>query len=1114
MKKTHRLKSATALLCALTTFGSFGALAEGTPQLGTNGRVQSSTNLRLDIVDASRERISWRGQGTLAITSPTGQAVATLASGATSNSLAAFGNGVYQLQLSNDQTTANFDISVVDANNGNATVSGGRLFAVQWNLFLNGREQANALNTSIFALVGGGAAGRDALLEVNFAGLNGNSHQLGMNSTGVRNRTDGRSGPNGASFVPEFPLYLSPPTVRQGGVLTPTVANLEWHSEADALSCDLVEQGVGGVFTLTTDVIGAAHVVCDLNDDGVASLVDPNDLSLIGSVTPGSVVVPWNGRRSDGTVVPAGDYSCEAFVTTGELHFLGLDIETSFPGLRIYDVAANGTTTTGLRMFWDDSLLPIADVNMPAPLNTPGLVTSGAAGMLSSPRSDTPIANSTARAWGNFSGDGRRGNQEVTDTWTFARASTRSVLSLSVIDGATDTDGDTLTDVDERCTIGTDPNDRDTDDDGLDDDVEVDAGTDPLDADSDDDGVLDGAEDDALLDSDNDGDINALDPDSDNDGLFDGTEVGVTTAPAATNTAAGFFIADADPASTTDPLDSDTDNGSVLDGAEDTNRNGRVDAGERDPNVFVDDVVGRDTDGDGIPDVIEIPTGTDPNDRDSDDDGIEDGVEDKDRDGVVDDGETDPRDNDSDDDGLLDGIEDADKDGNQDVGETDPLDPDSDDDGLPDGIEDADRDGVRDPTETNPLDNDSDDDGLLDGIEDADRDGVRDPTETNPLDSDSDDDGLLDGEEDADRDGVRDPTETNPLDADSDDDDLNDGVEVDAGTNPIDADSDDDGVLDGREPSALVDSDNDGDINALDDDSDNDGLFDGTELGVTTAPADTDVDAGSFIADADPATTTDPLDADTDDGTVADGTEDTNHNGRVDAGETDPNVTADDVGGEDSDGDGIPDDVEEATGTDPTDDDTDDDGIPDGVEDSDRDGVVDPGETDPRNPDTDDDGVPDGVEDADQDGSVDEGETDPNDPDSDDDTLTDGEEDADHDGIVDDGETDPRDPDTDDNGVCDEPTITIEGVCEPVDNDKDDDGVDDADDNCVDVANADQVDTDGDSLGDACDNDADGDGYIDDRTVLGGGFTSCSQGTPAPAVALLGLLALLRRRRR
>jgi hypothetical protein len=52
----------------------------------------------------------------------------------------------------------------------------------------------------------------------------------------------------------------------------------------------------------------------------------------------------------------------------------------------------------------------------------------------------------------------------------------------------------------------------------------------------------------------------------------------------------------------------------------------------------------------------------------------------------------------------------------------------------------------------------------------------------------------------------------------------------------------------------------------------------------------------------------------------------------------------------DTDGDGIPDHVEVATGTSPFDVDTDGDGVPDGVEDANQDGVIDPGETDPRKP--------------------------------------------------------------------------------------------------------------------------------------------------------------------
>ncbi|MFX1363187.1 MAG: hypothetical protein ACFE7A_07015, partial [Promethearchaeota archaeon] len=84
--------------------------------------------------------------------------------------------------------------------------------------------------------------------------------------------------------------------------------------------------------------------------------------------------------------------------------------------------------------------------------------------------------------------------------------------------------------------IGTDPLDADTDDDGLLDGYEVSIGTDPLDADTDDDGLLDGYE--VSIGTD------PLDADTDDDGLLDGIEDSCGT----------------------DPLDSDTDDDGLLDG--------------------------------------------------------------------------------------------------------------------------------------------------------------------------------------------------------------------------------------------------------------------------------------------------------------------------------------------------------------------------------------------------------------------------------------------------------------------------------------------------------------------------------------------------------------------
>ncbi|MEZ4315954.1 MAG: putative metal-binding motif-containing protein [Myxococcota bacterium] len=207
--------------------------------------------------------------------------------------------------------------------------------------------------------------------------------------------------------------------------------------------------------------------------------------------------------------------------------------------------------------------------------------------------------------------------------------------------GGNDDDGDGLTN-DEEVLIGTDPQDPDTDDDGLTDGEEVIVyGTDPLDPDTDNDGLTDGSEVHTWG-------TDPLDPDTDDDSLLDGAEVQTHG---------------------TDPLDPDSDDDGLLDGPE---VNGTTDP--LDP----------DTDDDGLLDGTEVTqTGTDPNDPDSDDDGLLDGRE-------VDDIGTNPLNPDTDSDGMDDGTE-------VDVAGSDPFNPDTDGDLIedgPDGLGDEDGDGI------------------------------------------------------------------------------------------------------------------------------------------------------------------------------------------------------------------------------------------------------------------------------------------------------------------------------------------------------------------------------------------------------------------------------------
>jgi alpha-tubulin suppressor-like RCC1 family protein len=140
-----------------------------------------------------------------------------------------------------------------------------------------------------------------------------------------------------------------------------------------------------------------------------------------------------------------------------------------------------------------------------------------------------------------------------------------------------DPDQDGLSNYQEIVVHETNPDDPDTDNDGLNDGVEVAAGLNPKNPDTDNDGLNDGAEVTAGLDPKN--------PDTDNDGLNDGAEV-----------AAGL-----------DPKNPDTDNDGLVDGVE-TNTGTFVSATDTgsDPN-------NPDTDNDSFNDGLEVAERSDPN---------------------------------------------------------------------------------------------------------------------------------------------------------------------------------------------------------------------------------------------------------------------------------------------------------------------------------------------------------------------------------------------------------------------------------------------------------------------------------------------------------------------
>jgi len=381
-------------------------------------------------------------------------------------------------------------------------------------------------------------------------------------------------------------------------------------------------------------------------------------------------------------------------------------------------------------------------------------------------------------------------------------------LGLNPLDNADDTltpdsdhDADGLT-LDVETGLGTDPNNPDTDGDGLNDGLEVNTHeTDPLVMDSDDGGVNDGLEVSRGTNPNLGNDDRKAD-DSDNDGLLDTQEAQLGT----------------------DPNNSDTDGDGLKDGAE----------------VFVHQTnpVVADTDGGGVNDGDEVSLATNPVNPEDD---IPFPAYDDDSDGLTNQQEADLGTNasiaDTDGDGLTDGSE-------VNLHGSNPLVRDTDSGGVSDGLEVAN--GSSPTLSTDDFDN-----------QDPDSDGLTNPQEvslgTDPNNSDTDSDSLSDGSEifayqtsplnvDTDMGGVNDGYEVsqamNPLDAlddqllinlDTDGDGLTDQEELDLGTNPSLADTDGDGLSDGTEHNTVK-------TNPLIADTDMGGVPDGIELSIGSDP--------------------------------------------------------------------------------------------------------------------------------------------------------------------------------------------------------------------------------------------------------------------------------------
>ncbi|UWD31341.1 T9SS type A sorting domain-containing protein [Polaribacter sejongensis] len=369
-------------------------------------------------------------------------------------------------------------------------------------------------------------------------------------------------------------------------------------------------------------------------------------------------------------------------------------------------------------------------------------------------------------------------------------------------------------------------------------------------------------------DTDNDGIPNSLDLDSDNDGIPDLIEAG------GEDTDGNGLVDDINDDGT---LINDTNNDG-LDDRYDVNNGGIA-------------ITNPDTDGDGIPDTLDL---------DSDNDGIPD---------VVEAGGTD-----NDGDGRADNFIDTDNDGFNDLVDGDVNGTTDDTKALIITGEDGNNDGIPDSYPNG----DTDGDGILDNKDlDADNDGIPDLIEAGGIDTNGD--GRVDEDTDVDNDGLADIYDTDASDGPGlDGTNGNALVKTDASGNMVDGDDN------------SVDTDGDGFPDHLDLDADNDGIPDLIEAGGVDINGDGRVDIN---LDADKDGLADIYDTDASDGPGLDGT---NGNALVKT-----NDSGNMIGGNgntvDTDGDGIPNHLDL---------DSDNDGIVDIIEaggtDTNKDGKVEP----------------------------------------------------------------------------------------------------------------------------------------------------------------------------
>jgi hypothetical protein len=427
----------TLTLCASTGLLLWAlpstALAEGSVEL-LGQPVAADTVLYVDIFDSNRESILFVGYGNIRVTDPDGYQIGTFGSDE-EIVLPADTNGAYEIQLVYPQDN-DWDISVL-----RPTELGGRLFSYLWDLDTGTWGEEGGFDGSFYALVPGGSPDHNGVVEIKFEGLSGRKWQMTANATGVDGPDAGRSVEmTNQSYQPLYPIYINPPAKSAYDVLTPSATG-ELSFQANENICGGLASGYPdstGTFSFETDLEASYHIVCDLNADGVFDLTSNDDLALTGATVIGVNEVAWDGLNNAGQPIPAGGYDCQVTVSVGEVHFVASDVETSYPGMRMYEMGGQDQRL-GLPMIWNDHL--VQDLAAGMPNGQVGLVSPGPDGLDPGNYDEEAVPNINSRAWGNFTEEGK-GNYTYLDTFVWLRSSASTTLQIDIIDGFTDENHD------------------------------------------------------------------------------------------------------------------------------------------------------------------------------------------------------------------------------------------------------------------------------------------------------------------------------------------------------------------------------------------------------------------------------------------------------------------------------------------------------------------------------------------------------------------------------------------------------------------------------------------------------------------------------------------------